>query len=190
MCRQMPCKNITPCGSSCCEQGKFPPPMGYSSKKLWQTFFSFWDLPASLKSQMNKNIPNSRLFFQGAQILGSPDLGPRIYTQFQVERIHFPWATHTVNPLLSPPSPPPPQISSPSNKPPLSFKPLFPSPSLPSSYYSLLIYDILYLSITTVTLRVDWSTIVFFTSWTFRFVFDPRLHDIQKLYLSFYTSQL
>ena len=53
---------------------------------------------------MNKNIPNSRPFFQGAQILGSPDFGPRVYTQFQVKRIHFAWATHTVNPLLSLPS--------------------------------------------------------------------------------------
>ena len=58
---------------------------------------------------MNKNIPNSRPFFQGAQILGSPDFRPRIYTQFQVKRIHFPWATRLSNKppsLLSPSSPP------------------------------------------------------------------------------------
>ena len=136
---------------------------------------------------MKKNIPNSRPFFQGTQILGSPDFGPGIYTQFQVKRIHFPWATHTVNPLLSPPPPLsnklPPLISPPSLLSPSS-------PSLPSPYYSFIIYDILYLSVTTVTLHEDWSTIVFFTIWTFRFVFDPPLHDLQPLYLSFHTSQL
>ena len=90
---------------------------------------------------MNKNIPNSRPFFQGAQILGSPDVGPRIYTQFQVKRIHFPWAIHTVNRLLRPP-PPPSQISSPSNKPPFPFKPLLPSPPLPLLFFTNLWYTI------------------------------------------------
>ena len=35
---------------------------------------------------MKKNISNSRPFFQEAQILGSPDFAPKIYTQFQVKR--------------------------------------------------------------------------------------------------------
>ena len=77
---------------------------GTSLRKLGKLFFRSETKTASLKSQMDKNMPNSRPFFQGAQILGSHDFGPRIYTQFQVKRIHFPWATHTVNPLLSPPS--------------------------------------------------------------------------------------
>ena len=53
---------------------------------------------------MNKNVPNSRTLFQGAQILGLPSVGPKIYTQLH-KRIHIPWATRTVNPLLSPPAP-------------------------------------------------------------------------------------
>ena len=89
---------------------------------------------------MNKNIPNSRPFFQGAQIFGSPDFGPRIYTQFQVKRIHFPWATHTVNPLMI--KPPLSHISSPSNKPPFSFKPLFASPPILLLFFTNLWYTI------------------------------------------------
>ena len=88
---------------------------------------------------MNKNIPHSRPFFQEAHILGSPDFGPKIYTQFQVKRIHFPWATHTVNPLLSHPLS---QISSPSNKLPFPFKPLFPFPPLLSLFFTNLWYTI------------------------------------------------
>ena len=63
---------------------------------------------------MNKNVPNSRPFFRGAKILGLPSFGPKIYTQLH-KRIHIPWATRTVNPLLSPPrpAPPPPSLISP-----------------------------------------------------------------------------
>ena len=155
--------------------------------KIWQTVFSFWDLNRfSLKSnewkhtQFQAFLPgntNFRLTWFRAQ-----NLYP-ISGQKNPFSLGHPYCKSSINP------PPLSQISSPSNKPLFSFKPLFPSPPLPSPYYSSLIYDIVYLSITTVTLHVDWSTTVFFTSWTFRFVFYPRLHDLQPLYLSFYTLQ-
>ena len=84
---------------------------------------------------MKKNISNSRPFFQEAQILGSPDFAPKIYTQFQVKRIYIPWATHTVNPLLSPLS----------NKPYLIRGRRLMSPNSPSPYHYSLRNDVLYL---------------------------------------------
>ena len=41
--------------------------------------------------------------------------------------------------------------------------------------------------ITTVKLRVDWSGMVYLPKWKIGFDPSPRLHDLKRLYLSFFT---